>query len=72
MTRLAPRETPTDGHTLANLGATWQLALGRTRTELFAQATNLRNRTARNHNSFLKDIAPLPGRSVTLGLRMNF
>lgn len=72
MTRLAPRETPTDDHTLIHLGATWQLALGRTKAELFAQAANLGNRTARNHNSFLKDIAPLPGRSVALGLRMHF
>lgn len=48
-----------------------------TRTEprewlLFLRGTNLTDREARNHASFLKDIAPLPGRGITAGLRASF
>jgi iron complex outermembrane receptor protein len=40
--------------------------------EFFARGHNLANATARDHSSFLKDFAPLPGRGVLFGARMNF
>ncbi len=36
------------------------------------QATNLLNTTGRPHTSFLKEVAPLPGRNVRLSLRAEF
>lgn len=70
--RLAPHETPTDSHTLINASVAWRFRLAALESELFLRGTNLNNTTARVHASFLKDVAPLPGRDLTLGLRMNF
>jgi len=39
---------------------------------LFLRGTNLGDEEARRHSSPLKDIAPLPGRSVQLGVRLDF
>jgi iron complex outermembrane receptor protein len=39
---------------------------------LYLKGQNLTDETARVHTSFLKDVAPLPGRSLALGLRGRF
>ena len=70
--RIAPIETATAGYELLSLGGSWRFDLGRTKGEVFLRATNLLDETARVHVSFLKDIAPLPGRNVSVGLRLNF
>ncbi|MBA4136106.1 MAG: TonB-dependent receptor [Opitutus sp.] len=70
--RLAPGETATDGHALVSLFAAWRFKLARADAELFARVSNLGNETARIHSSFLKDVAPLPGRNFTAGLRLAF
>ena len=70
--RLAPAETATDGHDLVSVGAAWRFEAGRAHGELFVQGRNLLDETARVHASFLKDIAPLPGRNFTAGLRLKF
>jgi iron complex outermembrane receptor protein len=38
----------------------------------FAEADNLLDEDIRHHTSFLKDLAPLPGRNLTLGARLQF
>jgi iron complex outermembrane receptor protein len=40
--------------------------------DLFARGVNLLNEEARNHVSVLKDIAPLGGRSLQIGMRAQF
>ncbi|MCX6955088.1 MAG: TonB-dependent receptor, partial [Verrucomicrobia bacterium] len=70
--RLAPTESPTSGYTLVNAHVGYLLATGRVSYELFARGTNLGNVTARDHSSFLKDLAPLPGRGVLFGVRAVF
>lgn len=40
--------------------------------DLFAVATNLGDEEARPHTSFMKDLDPMPGRSVRLGVRTSF
>ena len=70
--RVAPLERTTDGHTLLNASLVWRAFVGRTVLEVLLRGTNLTNREARNHVSFLKDLAPLPGRDVRLGLRVAF
>lgn len=72
--RITADETATPGYTLVNAHVAYLLALGTDRTtyEFFARGTNLTNTTAREHTSFLKDFAPLPGRGVLFGVRANF
>lgn len=70
--RLAPDETKTAAYDLASLGGSWRFVAGRTTWEIFARGSNLLDKTARVHASFLKDVAPLPGRNLTLGLRVGF
>jgi len=40
--------------------------------EVFIQGENLGDQEARVATSFLKEFAPLPGRSVTIGIRGSF
>ncbi|MCO6429269.1 MAG: TonB-dependent receptor [Deltaproteobacteria bacterium] len=66
-------EIPTDSYTLLNaeLGLelpSWQGAA----LKLFVRGTNLTDEEARVHTSFLKDLAPLKGRSFLFGLRADF
>jgi len=70
--RIAPGETETAGYTLAGADISYRFTRSRVEWELFARGTNLTDEEARVSTSFLKDIAPLPGRSVTLGLRLTF
>ena len=71
-TRNAPGETDTPGYTLIGADLAYHFSLGRVAYELFARGTNLANEDARLSTSFLKDIAPLPGRNLTFGLRASF
>jgi iron complex outermembrane receptor protein len=71
-TRVAAFETESDGYTLVGAHAGYQLPVAEGTLEFFVRASNLTNEEARPHTSFLKDIAPLPGRNVTLGARWEF
>ena len=69
----APEETETDGYTELNLDANYSFDLGNGLTAvLFARAENLLDEEIRQHTSFTKDEAPLPGRNLTLGGRIEF
>jgi iron complex outermembrane receptor protein len=70
--RIAPNETATAGYGLANASIARRFKLGGISGELFARGTNLTDATARVHTSFLKEIAPLPGRDVAAGVRFEF
>jgi iron complex outermembrane receptor protein len=39
---------------------------------VFVDGSNLLDKEARAHTSFLKDIAPLPGRNIGAGVRIFF
>lgn len=69
---LAPEETPTDSYTLVFADLTYHLDIGDGALEFFAIGRNLSNEEARPHTSFVKDLVPLPGRSVELGARVLF
>jgi iron complex outermembrane receptor protein len=74
-TRFAPEETATDGYTLVGVHALYRFAdrgPGQPGLELFARGDNLSDADARLATSFLKAIAPLPGRSFTVGARLSF
>lgn len=71
--RVAPGELPTDGYVLLNARLHHLLLqAGDRRLELFLRATNLLDQEVRLHTSQLKDIAPLAGRGVMLGLTGQF
>ncbi|MFM9001138.1 MAG: TonB-dependent receptor, partial [Opitutia bacterium] len=65
-------ETATSGYPMlgASLGRSFRL--GGADARLTLRGVNLLDREARNPSSFVKDLIPLPGRGVELGLRLNF
>ena len=70
--RVAADELPTDGYTMLDLTLAWRLTQGRYGMTAFLRGTNLLDEDARNHVSFVKDIAPMGKRGVTLGVRGTF
>jgi iron complex outermembrane recepter protein len=73
--RVAAGELPTDGHTLVNASMSYRLKMPAPfpgNLDVFVRGVNLLNTDARNHVSFLKDIAPLGKRSGQAGLRLQF
>ncbi|WP_312688610.1 TonB-dependent receptor [Brevundimonas nasdae] len=64
-------ELPTDDYTLLNLAAAWRPLTDHNVT-IFAEARNLTNEEAREHVSFLKDIAPMAGRNLRVGVAYRF
>ena len=70
--QVAAHETNSDGYRLLGANVSRALKFGALEAEAFLRATNLADREARPHTSFLKDLAPLPGRSVTAGVRFSF
>lgn len=64
-------ETPTAGYTMLNADVGWSIDPMH-RFHLFAKASNLLDEDARRSTSLVKDVVPLPGRSLALGLRLEF
>jgi len=54
------------------VSAGYKFQWGRTYNYIFARATNLLDAEGRDHLSFLKEVLPLPGRGVVVGLRTTF
>lgn len=69
--RVADNELPTDGYTMVNALVSYHLPT-KLHLDAFLKATNLLDQEAREHTSILKDIAPLGGRAVMLGVRGEF
>jgi iron complex outermembrane receptor protein len=70
--RVAPLESPTDGYALLETALGYRFVASSTVHDFVLRGTNLTDELARNHASFLKDVAPLPGRSVSLTYRIVF
>jgi iron complex outermembrane recepter protein len=68
----ASLETETDGYTQVDLGVGYTFGTKPADLTLALRGTNLLDEEERRHTSFLKDIAPLPGRSVLITLRASF
>jgi iron complex outermembrane receptor protein len=71
-TRTADFELPTDSFFLLNAGLTCRVMEGPVTMDVFVRGTNLLDAEARLHTSFLKDIAPMEGRGVMVGLQAVF
>ncbi|MDQ3198876.1 MAG: TonB-dependent receptor [Verrucomicrobiota bacterium] len=70
--RTAQFETSTLGYTFLNASLSRRLRLGRIYLDAYLRGTNLTNEEARDHLSFLKDVLPLEGRSIIVGIRTTF
>lgn len=70
--RIGFGELPTDGYTMYNLYLTLRPMGEESPVALRVAALNLSNVDARLHTSFLKDIAPLPGRNIKVSVQGSF
>jgi iron complex outermembrane receptor protein len=67
---IAEGELPTDAYQLLNTTVEIKIPyLTERNMMLYARGQNLTNEEARIHSSFIKDLAPLPGRSFITGIR---
>jgi iron complex outermembrane receptor protein len=70
--RIADGERRTAGYTMLNLEASWRQPVGAAGLSVFLRGSNLLDEEARRHVSPLKDYAPLAGRAISGGLRLEF
>jgi iron complex outermembrane recepter protein len=70
--RVAQFETTTPGYTFLNVSLGYKFQWRQTYNYLYVRGTNLTDEEGRDHLSFLKEVLPLPGRGVTVGLRTTF
>lgn len=70
--RTGANETRTDGYTVLNTGFTWRPFSENRNLALLLQGRNLTDEEGRNHTSLLKDVAPIRGREVRLGMSAAF
>ncbi|MGH6997637.1 MAG: TonB-dependent receptor, partial [Phenylobacterium sp.] len=69
--RVAQHELPTDGYMMLNTTVS-ATPFPDKNLKVFAEARNLNDTEAREHASYLKDFAPLPGRSFRMGVGYRF
>ena len=66
-------ELPTKSYTDIGAHLEWQATMPNDQTlAVFLRGDNLSDTEQRYHTSFIKDLAPQPGRTVTLGMRYQF
>ncbi len=65
-------ETPTRGYNDLNLYVSYRISHGDNDVTLFVSAANLLDEEIRRHTSFIKELAPMPGRSGIFGVRVSF
>lgn len=71
--RAGANELNTGSYLLLDTSFSYQLKLGNTANlYLFVKGNNLLNQTIRNSTSFLRDVAPEPGRGAEVGIRLSF
>ncbi|MCU4677001.1 TonB-dependent receptor [Catenovulum sp. 2E275] len=70
--KISDYETVTSGYTLVDANIAYDLSLFNLNTALYLKINNLTDSEARVHTSFLKDLAPRPGRNFTAGIRGYF
>lgn len=70
--RTAQYETQTPGYGMLNLGASYLWKTGGNQWQFYVKGQNLTNRLAYAATSFIKTAAPLTGRNLLVGVRMDF
>lgn len=69
---IAAYEDSAPGYNLVNAVVAYRGSYNTTGYEVYLRGTNLLNKLAYNHASFISSVAPLPGRSVLLGVRLTY
>ena len=69
---LGDDEEVTPAYSVLDAFASYDVHFGDSVGELFVKGSNLTDELAYNHASVLKQFAPLPGRSVEIGLKFDF
>jgi len=70
---IASYESGTPGYDMVNAVVSYRGGLGADAGyEIYVRGTNLLDKLAYNHASFISKVAPLPGRSVLLGVRVTY
>ena len=68
--RVAELETATPGYTLADAELSYRISRSKSNHyTIFVQGKNLLDKEIRMHSSYQKDVAPLPGRALVIGVR---
>ncbi|THF65115.1 TonB-dependent receptor domain-containing protein [Pseudothauera rhizosphaerae] len=70
--RVAEFESSTPGYNMVNVGVSYAGRLDSVPWLFYLKASNLTDKLAYNHTSFIKDAAPLMGRSLTAGVKVTF
>lgn len=68
----AANETYTEGYQMLNLSTSYRYDLSSGSLEFWLKGQNLTDDIAKNHISFLKETAPLPGRAFIAGIRYQY
>ncbi len=71
-THTASLETSTDSYVMVDANVNYHFSLGQHNLAIYLKGINLTDEYAQVHTSFLKDLTPLAGRSVSLGIRGSF
>ena len=71
-THVAPMEEESEGYSMLEMSLGYRLFTGGVTHDFLIRGSNLTNTEARNHTSFLKELAPLPGRDVRFMYRVYF
>ncbi len=71
-THVAPMEEESEGYSMFEMSLGYRLFTGGVTHDFLIRGSNLTNTEARNHTSFLKELAPLPGRDVRFMYRVYF
>lgn len=71
-TKVATNELPTNGFDMVNLDIAYRLPVAENELFLFFKGKNLLDEEARDHTSFVKDLAPRAGRNFVIGARYTF
>ena len=70
--KIGALETSTGGYDMFDASMTYRLPVSSIDLSVFVKAENLTDSEARVHTSFIKDVAPRPGRNLSLGIRGSF
>jgi iron complex outermembrane receptor protein len=70
--RLGANELTTAGFDMLNLEAAYRLPMRDKELFIFLKGQNLLDEEARDHSSFIKDLAPRAGRNLVIGARYTF
>ncbi|MBU2979981.1 TonB-dependent receptor [Alteromonas sp. C1M14] len=70
--KISDYETQTDGYNMVSASVNYYLDLDDVDMTFYLEGKNLGDVEGRVHSSYVKDEVPLPGRSVSLGVRASF